>query len=130
MIPVKRLSILLSLFILSSSWNALSHDTDIYTATDGVVQPNLLIMFDNSGSMNDLATGEPYVPGTTYPFAYSDRPNAVYLIMWWARRGTSTETPSARLPVLRRRPLSRPKASTPARSSWEPPFAEGGAPST
>jgi len=77
-IPMKRLFILLSVFILSSPWNALSHDTDIYTATDGVVQPNLLIMFDNSGSMNDPATGEPYVPGTTYPFAYTDRPGAIY----------------------------------------------------
>jgi type IV pilus assembly protein PilY1 len=77
-IPMKKLFVLLSVFILFSPWNALSHDTDIYTATDGVVQPNLLIMFDNSGSMNDPMTGEPYIPGTTYPFAYSDRPNAVY----------------------------------------------------
>src|SRR5512139_2653965 len=76
--PMKKLFILLSVFILSSPWNAHSHDTDIYTAADGVVQPNLLIMFDNSGSMNDPATGEPYNPGTTYPYAFTDTPGAVY----------------------------------------------------
>src|SRR5262249_19814681 len=38
-------------------------DSDIFGAN---IQPNILILLDNSGSMNDQITSEPYVPATTY----------------------------------------------------------------
>ncbi len=44
-----------------------ANDTDLYTASGAGVEPNILIMFDNSGSMNDPAPAYVYDPGTTYP---------------------------------------------------------------
>jgi len=64
------------LFLISSP--ALAMDTDLYLLTNADVPPNILIMFDNSGSMNDPMTGELYNPTITYPFVASDQPNAVY----------------------------------------------------
>jgi type IV pilus assembly protein PilY1 len=43
-----------------------AHDTDLYTASGGTIEPNLLIIFDNSGSMNDLVQAYHYDPLITY----------------------------------------------------------------
>src|SRR4030042_4924571 len=58
-------------FVVVSSTSG--HDTDLYMATGQGVEPNILIMFDNSGSMNDEVlscdvydanlTYDPYVVG-------------------------------------------------------------------
>jgi type IV pilus assembly protein PilY1 len=56
--PIKCLCLfilLLSLFPLSSY----AHDTDIYLASGEGVQPNILIIFDNSGSMADDVACKP-----------------------------------------------------------------------
>jgi type IV pilus assembly protein PilY1 len=53
-------------------------DTDLYVLTNADVAPNVLIMFDNSGSMNDPMTGQLYDPSITYPLVVTGQPNAVY----------------------------------------------------
>ena len=43
-------------------------DTDLYVGGGTAIQPNILIIFDTSGSMDDTVnTGCHYDPGTTYP---------------------------------------------------------------
>ncbi len=43
-------------------------DTAIYGVSTSAVQPNVLIILDNSGSMNnEVLVGDPYNPGTNYP---------------------------------------------------------------
>ncbi len=43
-------------------------DTSIYGVSTATVPPNVLIILDNSGSMNDsVVSGIPYDPATTYP---------------------------------------------------------------
>jgi type IV pilus assembly protein PilY1 len=57
---------------------ALALDTDLYVVTSAEVQPNILIMFDNSGSMNDPITGAIYDKTVTYPYVVTEYPNRVY----------------------------------------------------
>ena len=79
MIIMKRIIIGVALFVLFNPFSlSFAHDTDIYTVPNGVVQPNVMIMFDNSGSMNDPATGEVYDPAKLYPYVYSTSPKEVY----------------------------------------------------
>lgn len=59
-------------------------DASIYNSTGGV-QPNVLVIIDNSGSMDDKVLGESYNPTKTYPQTKSCnanrencKPNAVY----------------------------------------------------
>ncbi len=43
-------------------------DTVVYGVTTGTIQPNVLIILDNSGSMSDeIVSGDPYNPATVYP---------------------------------------------------------------
>jgi hypothetical protein len=43
-------------------------DTDLYTGSASGVKPNIVILYDNSGSMvTEVDTGAYYDPGTTYP---------------------------------------------------------------
>jgi type IV pilus assembly protein PilY1 len=42
-------------------------DTAIYGGTPSVVEPNILVVIDNSGSMGDSVPGGIYDPATTYP---------------------------------------------------------------
>ncbi|NIQ39360.1 MAG: hypothetical protein GTN81_12310, partial [Proteobacteria bacterium] len=49
---------------------SLAEDIDIYTNSGGGVQPNVLIIFDNSGSMNDQIPSATFDPATTYPGSY------------------------------------------------------------
>ena len=67
--------IIILLFILTPRlW---ADDTDIYGTTSISVTPNILIIFDTSGSMSTQdVTGEPYAPGTTYSGSRTN--NAVY----------------------------------------------------
>ena len=42
-------------------------DTVIYGVSTGTIQPNVLVILDNSGSMSgEIITGDPYTPSTTY----------------------------------------------------------------
>jgi len=78
----KILSALILLLLLLSGV-AFSNDTDLYTASGEGVEPNILIIFDNSGSMNEEVQYYFYDPTITYtPQTYS--PNAVYYWGgWW-----------------------------------------------
>jgi type IV pilus assembly protein PilY1 len=66
----------------SLAWpgGSFADDTDIYGSTNTVIQPNVLIIFDNSGSMNDdiALTPDPYDPATDYSSSGSYNKNAVY----------------------------------------------------
>jgi type IV pilus assembly protein PilY1 len=53
-------------------------DTDLYAVTSADVPPNILIMFDNSISMNETTSGILYDPSNTYPFVVTDYPTKVY----------------------------------------------------
>lgn len=61
--------ILLLISFLGHSLAALSfaNDTDLYMSSGEGVEPNILIMFDNSGSMNDEVQAYFYDPSTLYP---------------------------------------------------------------
>jgi hypothetical protein len=53
-------------------------DTDLYTADVDSVQPNCLIVFDNSGSMNNEMSSLEYDPNYIYPNVSDVDRNAVY----------------------------------------------------
>jgi len=65
---VKRLSALLvtaaAIAALVMPHTALADDSDIFGAN---IQPNVLILLDNSGSMDDVIDSIPYDDNTTYP---------------------------------------------------------------
>jgi type IV pilus assembly protein PilY1 len=63
-----------------SSW---ADDTEIYgTVTNPDLEPNILIIFDSSGSMSTVdVPGDPYDPATVYTGSYSS--NAVYERYWY-----------------------------------------------
>ncbi|UCG06194.1 MAG: hypothetical protein JSV83_20145 [Desulfobacterales bacterium] len=67
------------------SVNGWADDTEIYgTVTSVELEPNVLILFDSSGSMATVdVPGDPYDPGITYAGSYPT--NAVYYRRWdWA----------------------------------------------
>src|SRR3972149_1973468 len=66
---MKRL--LIALMIISViPLTAYADDTEIYGLTTTAIKPNVLIIFDNSGSMNDeVRTAIGYDPSVTYPVA-------------------------------------------------------------
>jgi type IV pilus assembly protein PilY1 len=75
----KKILYFVSLFIfLNPLAQALALDTDLYVVTSAEVEPNILIMFDNSGSMNELIPGVTYDPNVTYTYVVSNYPNRVY----------------------------------------------------
>ena len=49
-----------------SAMPCFGHDTDLYMSSGEGVEPNILIIFDNSGSMNDEVQAYFYDPGVTY----------------------------------------------------------------
>jgi type IV pilus assembly protein PilY1 len=61
---------------LAGAGVAPADDTSIYGATTIDVPPNVLIIFDTSGSMGDYINASPYDPGTAYAGSYDN--NAVY----------------------------------------------------
>ena len=70
----KTIAILQILSILLwNSWNltaVLADDSDIFGTN---IEPNVLILFDSSGSMSDSIFSHPYVSATTYntPLTYT-----------------------------------------------------------
>ncbi len=62
--------LLLSPLQVSAAPDQYVGDTAIYGGSSGGYQPNVLIILDNSGSMNDaVLPGSPYVPATVYPLS-------------------------------------------------------------
>jgi len=66
---MKNMKALLSILLLVCLYQAnisFAADTDLYMATGEGVEPNILIIFDNSGSMNDEVQTRWYNPATSY----------------------------------------------------------------
>jgi type IV pilus assembly protein PilY1 len=72
------LLLILSFVLVFPLSQASALDTDLYAVTSADVPPNVLIMFDNSISMNETVSGAVYDPNTTYPFVVTESPNEVY----------------------------------------------------
>lgn len=69
---------------------AQAEDTDVYLSGAGVIadeRPNILIVFDDSGSMDDIVegSGEQYNPATTYTGNFLDSK------IYWSTIGVSTD---------------------------------------
>ena len=69
---MKKSNIFLLLVLISFSCHSLAalafaNDTDLYMSSGEGVEPNILIMFDNSGSMNDEVQAYYYDPSVLYP---------------------------------------------------------------
>ena len=47
--------------------SSFAKDTDLYMTSGEGVEPNILLIFDNSGSMNDEVQTRSYDPAVTYP---------------------------------------------------------------
>ena len=62
----RSLFLLILLFCLPISLTSFASDTDLYMASGEGVEPNILIIFDNSGSMNDEIQTRYYDPAITY----------------------------------------------------------------
>ncbi len=78
-----RRRVLLSPLVTATLWmfwaiSGFAADTEIYTSSGEGVEPNVLIIFDNSGSMNEEIQVSFYDPGTLYPNHLGIDPNAVY----------------------------------------------------
>jgi len=79
---MKRAILIAIGFYLFAAGVSLGDDTEIYGTVSISLQPNVLIIFDNSGSMDTRdVPGERYDPGITYTGSYST--NAVYRKSWW-----------------------------------------------
>ena len=76
--------IILSAFLLASPAGLLADDIDIYGGIEISVKPNVLIIFDTSGSMGtEDIFNEAYDPATDYSSAGSYSKNAVYTARDW-----------------------------------------------
>ena len=63
---VKMLLINVILLSICSIHVSFAHDTDLYMSSGEGIEPNILIMFDNSGSMNEEVATRSYNPLTEY----------------------------------------------------------------
>jgi type IV pilus assembly protein PilY1 len=72
--------------ILAAAAGLRADDTEIYgVVSNPSIPPNVLIIFDTSGSMaTEDVPGDPYEPATTYSGSYAT--NAVYQRVWDGRR--------------------------------------------
>jgi type IV pilus assembly protein PilY1 len=69
-----HLTIAILLVILAAAASLRADDTEIYGAVSTSIPPNVLIIFDTSGSMSTRdVPGDPYVPTTTYSGSYPTR---------------------------------------------------------
>ncbi len=68
----KRLTPLLmaAVFMIFGGGHSFADDMDIHTNGSGGVEPNVLIVFDNSASMNNEMASAVYDPAATYPGIY------------------------------------------------------------
>ncbi len=66
-IRILKTLLVIGLFV-SSLWaqNGFAHDSDLYLSSGQGVEPNILIIFDSSGSMGDLVPAPPYTNATDY----------------------------------------------------------------
>jgi type IV pilus assembly protein PilY1 len=74
----KNLIYIILLLIVGMVSNGYGMDTDLYVASATDIPPNVLIILDNSGSMNNEISGVVYEPSFEYPHVISDYPNASY----------------------------------------------------
>jgi len=63
---VAKTLIIFLLFFVFLSDSSFAHDTDLYIASGQGVEPNILIMFDNSGSMDEYVSTRYYSNAVTY----------------------------------------------------------------
>lgn len=75
---IKALFILAPFLWLLLTIASFAHDTDLYMASGEGVEPNILIIFDNSGSMNDPAPDYVYDSAKTYPHLVADTEKVYY----------------------------------------------------
>ena len=77
-----HLTIAILLVILAAAASLRADDTEIYgVVSTPSIPPNVLIIFDTSGSMaTEDVPGDPYEPATTYSGSYTT--NAVYQRVW------------------------------------------------
>jgi hypothetical protein len=73
---IKFLLLIIAFFFLLFPRVSFAKDTDIYMATGEGVEPNILIIFDNSQSMDDEIPTRQYDKNTTYAGSYLS--NKVY----------------------------------------------------
>jgi type IV pilus assembly protein PilY1 len=64
--PTNTSFLLILFFCFFSATASFGHDTDLYMGNGEGVEPNILIIFDNSGSMNEEVQAYFYDPSTTY----------------------------------------------------------------
>src|SRR3989304_5703191 len=66
-IRISKTLLVIGLFV-SLLWaqNGFAHDSDLYLSSGEGVEPNILIIFDSSGSMGDLVPAPPYSNTTDY----------------------------------------------------------------
>jgi len=101
---IRTLLFLVPSLCLLLTMNSFAHDTDLYMASGQGVEPNILIMFDNSGSMNDEVRAYFYDPSTTFDPLVVPQANrdTVYYRVWgggwnlFANSITDVACPSAR----------------------------------
>ena len=79
---MKRWFLIALILMISTSVSSRADDTEIYGAvTNPDLEPNILIIFDSSGSMSTVdVPGDPYDPAVIYPGSYPA--NAVYQRFW------------------------------------------------
>jgi type IV pilus assembly protein PilY1 len=76
---MKKIGLVIVFFILLfPGFHVYGLDTDLYTVSSLDVPPNVLIMFDNSASMNETISGEYYDKTILYPYVITDVPERVY----------------------------------------------------
>ncbi len=74
----KKIFILILVGIFVPVFPSHALDTDLYVASAVDIPPNVLIILDNSASMNNVISGAQYDPNFTYPHVISEYPNMVY----------------------------------------------------
>lgn len=74
----KRILIFILIGLFCPLFKAHALDTDLYVASAVDIPPNVLIILDNSASMNNQIAGAQYDPNFTYPYVVSNYPNFVY----------------------------------------------------
>jgi type IV pilus assembly protein PilY1 len=79
---MKRWLLIALILIINTSVSSWADDTEIYgTVTNPDLEPNILIIFDSSGSMSTVdVPGDPYDPAVTYPGSFPA--DAVYQRYW------------------------------------------------
>jgi type IV pilus assembly protein PilY1 len=67
---IKLVLLLVTCLLFVFAIHSYARDTDLYVGSDSTIEPNILIIFDNSGSMGDSPTWNSfceYIPSYSYP---------------------------------------------------------------